>query len=191
MGNDLVRKTLGLIGTGRVGSRIAQICSSAFGMRVLAYDPYANAERTKQVGIELVANIDEMIPVVDFLSVNCPLTPETRGLINAKRLRAMKLTAFLINSARAQVVDESALVQALRENWIAGAALDVFTSVPPPPDHPLLKLDNVLLAPHLGSFTQEAMLRMLTQTAEQVSQVFHGERPGDLVNADVWEKPDT
>ncbi len=188
MGNDLVGKTLGLIGTGRVGSRIAQICTSAFGMRVLAFDPYANAERVRQFGVELVANLDELIPIVDFLSVNCPLTPETRGLIDANRLRAMKRTAFLINSARAPVVDEVALVQALREKWIAGAALDVFTSEPPPPDHPLLKLDNVILAPHLGSFTQEAMLRMLTQTAEQVLQVFHGERPTYLVNAEVWEK---
>lgn len=191
IGNDLAGKTLGLIGTGRVGSRIAQICASAFGMRVLAYDPYTNAERARQFGIELIANLDEMIPVVDFLSVNCPLTPETRGLIDAKRLRAMKPTAFLINSARAPVVDESALVQALREKWITGAALDVFTSEPPPPDHPLLKLDNVLLAPHLGSFTQEAMLRMLTQTAEQVLQVCHGERPANLVNGEVWEKRKT
>lgn len=188
MGNNLAGKTLGLIGTGRVGSRIAQICTSAFGMRVLAFDPYANAERVRQFGVELVVNLDELISVVDFLSVNCPLTPETRGLINEKRLRAMKPTAFLINSARAPVVDESALVRALQEKWIAGAALDVFTSEPPPPDHPLLKLDNLILAPHLGSFTQEAMLRMLTQTAEQVLQVFHGVRPANLVNGEVWEK---
>lgn len=187
MGNDLAGKTLGLIGTGRVGSRIAQICTSAFGMRVLAFDPYANVERARQFGVELVANLDAMIPAVDFLSVNCPLTPETRGLIDETRLRAMKRTAFLINSARAPVVDEAALVQALQENWIAGAALDVFNSEPPPPDHPLLKLDNVILAPHLGSFTQEAMLRMLTQTAEQVLQVFRGERPANLVNAEVWD----
>jgi len=102
-------------------------------VRVLAFDPYANRERASQVGIELVANIDAMIPSWIFLSVNCPLTPETRGLIDAKRLRAMKPTAFLINSARAAVVDESALAQALQENWIAGAALDVFTTEPPPP----------------------------------------------------------
>lgn len=191
MGNDLAGKTLGLIGTGRVGSRIAQICTSAFGMRVLAFDPYADAERVRPFGVELVANLDAMMPAVDFLSVNCPLTPETRGLVNAERLRAMKRTAFLINSARAPVVDEVALVQALQENWIAGAALDVFNSEPPPPDHPLLKLDNVILAPHLGSFTQEAMLRMLTQTAEQVLQVFRGERPANLVNVKVWEKRKT
>ncbi|MBI5034745.1 MAG: hydroxyacid dehydrogenase [Chloroflexi bacterium] len=187
MGNDLAGKTLGLIGTGRVGSRIAQICSNAFGMRVIAFDPYANVERVKQFNIELIANLDEMIPLVDFLSVNCPLTSETRGLIDERRLRMLKPTAFLINSARAPVVDEMALAQVLEEKCIAGAALDVFNVEPPPLDHPLLKLDNALLAPHLGSFTQEAMLRMLMQTAEQVVQVFRGQRPVNLVNADVWE----
>ena len=188
MGNDLAGKTLGLIGTGRVGSRVAQICSSAFGMRVLAYDPYANAERMRQFGIELVSNVDALIPVVDFLSVNCPLTAETRGLIDEKRLRAMKPTAFLINSARALVVDQAAMVKALSEKWITGAALDAFAIEPPPPDDPLLKLDNVVLAPHLGSFTHEAMLRMLMQTAEQVLQVFHGEHPSSLVNAGAWDR---
>jgi len=188
MGNDVFGKTLGLVGTGRVGSRVAQVCSSAFGMRVLAFDPYANAERMKQFGIELVASVDAMVPQCDFVSINCPLTPETRGLIGEKQLRAMKSSAYLINSARAPVVDEDALVRALRERWIRGAALDVFATEPPPPNHPLLALDNVVVGPHLGSFTQEAMLRMLTQTADQVLQVLRGERPANLVNADVWGK---
>jgi phosphoglycerate dehydrogenase-like enzyme len=92
----------------------------------------------------------------------------------------------LINSARAAVVDENALTQALGEGWIAGGALDVFADEPPPPDYPLLQIDNVILAPHLGSFTREAMLRMLIQTAEQVLLVFHGERPPNLVNEAAW-----
>ncbi|MBI5301356.1 MAG: hydroxyacid dehydrogenase [Chloroflexi bacterium] len=188
MGNDVFGKTLGLIGTGRVGSRVAQICSSAFGMRVLAFDPYANAERMKQCGVELVASVDALVPQCDFVSINCPLTPETRGLIGEKQLRAMKSSAYLINSARAPVVDEDALVRALRERWIKGAALDVFNTEPPPPNHPLLTFDNVVVGPHLGSFTQEAMLRMLSQTAEQVLMVLRGERPPNLVNADVWGK---
>ena len=191
LGNDLEGKTLGLIGVGRVGSRVAQICSSAFGMRVLASDPHTNAERARQFGIELVASLDTLLPVADFLSVNCPLTAETHGMIGAKQLRAMKPTAFLINSARAQVVDEAALIQALREHWIAGAALDVFPTEPPPPDHPLLQMDNVILAPHMSSFTREGMLRMLMQTAEQVMMVFNGQRPPNLVNAAVWERRKT
>ncbi len=188
LGNDLAGKTLGLIGVGRVGSRVAQIGASSFGMRVLAFDPYANPERLLKLGIERVAQIDALLPLVDFLSINCPLTPETRGLIDARRLRAMKPTAFLINSARAQVVDEAALVQALCDKWIAGAALDVFSAEPPPPDHPLLQLDNVILSPHTGSFTREGMLRMLTQTAEQVLMVLNGRRPPNLVNPEVWGK---
>jgi phosphoglycerate dehydrogenase-like enzyme len=129
-----------------------------------------------------------MLPLADFVSVNCPLTPETRGMIGVPQLRSMKSSAYLINSARAQVVSEEALRQALREHWIAGAALDVFTSEPPPPDHPLLHLENVILAPHLGSFTREAMLRMNMQTADQVMMVLNGQRPPNLVNPDVWDK---
>ena len=191
LGNDLEGKTLGLIGIGRVGSRVAQICASVFKMRVLAYDPHANAERARQFGIGLVARLDALLPVTDFLSVNCQLTPETHGMIGAAQLRAMKPTAYLINSARAQVVDEPALIQALREHWIAGAASDVFPTEPPPPDHPLLQMDNVILAPHVGSFTREGMLRMLMQTAEQVEMVFNGQRPPNLVNAEVWERRKT
>jgi phosphoglycerate dehydrogenase-like enzyme len=191
LGNDLEGKTLGLIGIGRVGSRVAQIFASVFKMRVLAYDPHANAERARQFGIGLVARLDALLPVTDFLSVNCPLTPETHGMIGAAQLRAMKPTAYLINSARAQVVDEPALIQALREHWIAGAASDVFPTEPPPPDHPLLQMDNVILAPHVGSFTREGMLRMLMQTAEQVEMVFNGQRPPNLVNAEVWERRKT
>ncbi len=188
LGNDLQGKTLGLIGTGRVGGRVAKICTDAFGMRVLAYDPYANAERVRSLGIELVPNLDVLLPVVDFLSVNCPLTQETRGMLGAQELRAMKPTAFLINSARAQVVGEQALVQSLQEGWIAGAALDVLAAEPPSPDHPLLKLENVILAPHIGSFTREAMLRMLKQAAEQVLMVLRGECPPNLVNPEAWAK---
>lgn len=188
LGNDLQGKTLGLVGTGRVGGRVAGICADAFGMRVLAYDPYANPERARQLRIELVSSLDSLLPVVDFLSVNCPLTPETRGMLGARELRAMKPAAFLINSARAQVVVEEALVEALERGWIAGAALDVLAVEPPPPDHPLLKMENVILAPHIGSFTREGMLRMLKQAAEQVLMVLRGERPPNLVNPDVWAK---
>ncbi|HEX9076096.1 MAG TPA: hydroxyacid dehydrogenase [Anaerolineae bacterium] len=188
LGNDLQGKTLGLIGTGRVGGRVAGICADAFGMRVLAYDPYANPDRARQLRIELVSSLDALLPAVDFLSVNCPLTPETRGMLGARELRAMKPAAFLINSARAQVVVEEALVEALERGWIAGAALDVLAVEPPPPDHPLLKMENVILAPHIGSFTREGMLRMLKQSAEQVLMVLRGERPPNLVNPDVWAK---
>ncbi len=188
LGNDLAGKTLGLVGLGRVGSRVAGICSNALRMRVLAFDPYASPERARQLKIDLVPTLDQLLPVVDFLSIHCPLTPETRGLIGEQELRAMKPTAYLVNSARFAVIDERALVQALRESWIAGAALDVFPCEPPPPDHPLLQMQNVVLAPHIGSFTREGNLRMLKETAEQVLMVFRGECPPNLVNPEVWEK---
>ena len=188
LGNDLVGKTLGLVGLGRVGTRVARICADAFGMRVLAYDPYANRERARQLKFELVTSLDLLMSLADFVSVHCPLTPETRGLIGAAQLRAMKPSAFLINSARFPVVSEEALLEALREGWIAGAALDVLPTEPPAPDHPLLQMDNVILAPHIGSFTREGNLRMLTQTAAQVLQVLRGERPPNLVNPEVWER---
>ncbi len=187
-GNDLAGKTLGLVGIGRVGSRVAHICGGAFGVRVLAYDPYATPERAHELGIELVDSLDKVLPNVDFLSVHCPLTPETRGLIGASQLHSMKRTAFLINSARFAVVQEQALVDALSNHWIAGAALDVLPTEPAAPDHPLLHMDNVILAPHIGSFTEEGHLRMLTQAAEQVLMVLHGQRPLNLVNPEVWER---
>lgn len=187
-GNDLAGKVLGLVGTGRVGSRVAKICGSALGMRVLAYDPYANPQRAQELDIELVGSLDSMLPELDFLSIHCPLTPETHNLIGAPQLRSMKPTAYLINSARFAVVNEQALVQALSDHWIAGAALDVLPTEPAAPDHPLLRMDNVILAPHIGSFTDEGHLRMLTQAAEQVLMVLHGERPRNLVNPGVWER---
>ena len=109
-------------------------------------------------------------------------------MIGERELRAMKPTAYLINSARAQVVQAAALLQALRGGWIAGAALDVFYAEPILPDDPLLTMDNVILAPHIGSFTHEGVLRMSMGTVEQVLMVLHGERPPNLVNPEVWEK---
>ncbi len=188
MGNDLVGKTLGLIGVGRVGSRVAGICAEALGMRVLAYDPYASAERMSRLKVELVPHLDQLLTAADFISIHCPLTAETRGLLGEAQLRRLKRTAYVINSARFGVLDEEAFVRALREGWLAGAALDVLPSEPPPPDHPLLHMDQVLLAPHFSSFTHEGMFRMLQETADQVLAVLRGERPPNLVNPDVWDK---
>ena len=187
-GHDLAGKTLGLIGVGRVGGRVAQICSTAFRMRVLAYDPYVNPARAYLLGIEPVSSLDELLPAADFISVHCPLSDETRGMLGEQELQRMKPTAYLINAARAPIVSEAALLRALREGWIAGAAIDVFPSEPPPPDHPLLALDNAILSPHIASFTHEGVLRMSMGCAEQVLMVLRGERPPNLVNPEVWEK---
>ncbi len=186
-GIDLAGKTLGLIGLGRVGRRVAQICSDALGMKVLACDPFADARRIWPPGIARVASVMELLPVCDFVSLHCPLTPQTRGMFGEQQFRAMKSTAYLINSARGPIADHDALVRALKERWIAGAALDVFDCEPPSPDDPLLALNNVILAPHIGSFTREGVLRMTGETVEQVLMVLRGERPQNLVNGGVWE----
>ena len=128
------------------------------------------------------------LPAADFVSLHCPLNSETRGMLGERELRLMKPTAYLVNAARAQIVREEALLRALREGWIAGAAIDVFPSEPPPPDHPLLALDNVILSPHVASFTHEGVMRMSMGSAEQVLMVLRGERPPNLVNPEVWEK---
>ncbi len=187
-GHDLAGKTLGLIGMGRVGGRVAQICSTAFRMRVLAYDPYVNPARAYLLGIEPVSSLDELLPAADFISLHCPLSDETHGMLGERELQRMKPTAYLVNAARAPIVREAALLRALREGWIAGAAIDVFPSEPPPPDHPLLALDNAILSPHIASFTHEGVLRMSMGCAEQVLMVLRGERPPNLVNPEVWEK---
>jgi len=188
LGQDLVGKTLGIVGLGRVGRGVAKIASGALQMRVLAYDPNVSQEYARQWGAELVPRLDDLLPVADFLSLNCPLTAQTAGLIGAPELRAMQPTAYLINAARGQVVDEAALAQALRERWIAGAAVDVFSAEPPPADHPLLHVDNIILAPHIGSYTQEGVRRMAVQSAGQTVTALKGQRPPHLVNPEVWEK---
>ena len=187
-GYNILGKTLGLVGVGRVGGRVAQMCSGALGMRMIAYDPYLPSDRARQLGVELITSVEAMLPQCDFLSLHCPLTEETHGMIGEQQLRMMKPTAFLINTARGLVIDETAFVTALRKGWIAGAALDVWTVEPPPADHPLLEMDNVILAPHVGSFTAEGVQRMSIESAEQVLQVLRGERPPNLVNPTVWDR---
>jgi D-3-phosphoglycerate dehydrogenase len=153
-GIELWGKTLGLVGAGRIGTEVAKR-ARAFGMRVIAYDPYLPAESAASAGIELVG-LDVLLRTADVVSIHVPLTQETRRLIGAEELALMKPSAYLVNVARGGVVDESALARALAEGKLAGAALDVFEEEPVPPDHPLLRLENALVVPHLGAATREA-----------------------------------
>jgi D-3-phosphoglycerate dehydrogenase len=155
-GIELHGKTLGLAGAGRIGSEVAKR-AQAFAMRVVVYDPYLTAEAAGRLAVELVT-LPELLRSADVVSVHTPLTDETRGLIGAEELASMKPTAYLINAARGGVVDEAALIAALRRAELAGAALDVFEEEPLPGDHPLLALENVVLVPHLGAATLEAQL---------------------------------
>ena len=172
MGIELEGKTVGVIGFGRIGYEVAKI-ANALGMNVLLYDPYPNEERAKEVGGKFVS-LEELLKESDIVTLHVPLTESTRHLINEERLRLMKPTAILINAARGAVVDTEALVKALQEGWIAGAGLDVFEEEPLPADHPLTKLDNVVLTPHIGASTVEAQMRAGVQVAEQIVEILKG-----------------
>ncbi len=186
-GGELLGKTLSIVGTGRIGSRLAQICQAAFDMKVYAYDPYVTAEGMAARNITKVETVDELMPLADFVSIHTPLTPATKGIVSTKQFGLMKKSAFLINAARGPVVDEAALVVALQEGKIAGAGLDVFEQEPPAADNPLLKMRNVVLAPHIGGGTDESMERMATHAAADILAVLRGERPKYLMNREVWK----
>ena len=181
-GVDLNEKTLGIIGVGRIGSTVAQKCKAAFNMKVLGYDPYLSLARAKRMGIILTRSLTELLAKSDFVTIHTPLTRETEDLIGKEELKLMKKSAFLVNTARGGIVNEKALFQALKEKWIAGAALDVFCEEPPPSDHPLFRLGNIVLSPHMASLTRECVLTMARVVAQGVLDVLGGKRPQYIVN---------
>ncbi|MFQ5834533.1 MAG: hydroxyacid dehydrogenase [bacterium] len=181
---DLDGKTLGIVGAGRVGSTLAKKCKAAFNMRLLAYDPYLSPEKAKEMGVSLCDSLPELLKESDFVSIHVPLTKDTRDLIGEKELKLMKPTAFLINVARGGIVGEKALAKALKEKWIAGAATDVFSQEPPAPDNPLLKIENIILSPHMAALTKECVIRMATGVAEGVLDVLRGNKPKYIANLD-------
>lgn len=183
MGTELQGKVLGLVGAGRIGGEVAER-AHAFGMRVLAFDPYLSEEIAAKIGVELI-DLPDVLKESDFISIHAILTPETKGLISQKELDMMKTSAYLVNCARGGIVDEGALVTALEEGSIAGAALDVFENEPPK-DSPLLKLDRINFTPHLGASTKEAQIRAGTIVAEQVLKVLNGDVPDQVVNREIY-----
>ncbi|MGH3666122.1 MAG: phosphoglycerate dehydrogenase [Egibacteraceae bacterium] len=182
-GMELHGKTLGVLGLGRVGTLVTQRCS-AFGMRLVAFDPYVSAERAAQMGVGLVATVPELCAQADVLTVHLPKTPETVGIVGLDELKAMKPTARIVNTARGGIIDEAALYTALSEGWIAGAALDVY-STEPMTDSKLFALDSVVVTPHLGASTTEAQDRAGTMVAESVLLALAGEFVPSAVNVQV------
>jgi phosphoglycerate dehydrogenase-like enzyme len=173
IGPDIEGKMLGTIGLGRLGSQVATICK-AMGMKVMAWSQNLTAERCKAVGVEFAGSKEELLRQADIVSVHVVLSARTRGLIGAKEFALMKPTAYLINTGRGPIVDETALVEALRARRIAGAGLDVYDLEPLPVDHPLRKLDNVVLSPHLGYVTQENFRRCLGGVVEDIRAYLDG-----------------
>ena len=187
-GYGLVGKTLGSIGVGNIGHEMFML-AKPFGMRHIGCDPYITQESVADVGVRLV-DFETILTESDFLSISCPLNSETRGMIGEKELRKMKKTAFLINTARGPIVDEKALVRALVKGWLRGAAVDVFTEEPTPPDNPLLKLDNVIVTAHAMIFTNEYLTKVWEQIHQQITDIIRGEMPKGVVNKEVWGKPE-
>jgi D-3-phosphoglycerate dehydrogenase len=176
--------TLGIVGVGEIGKRLAKICRQGFGMRVLG-----NQRRMDQLGPDAEpASLDEILQGADFIVLTCPLTPQTHHLINKDRLAKMKASAWLINVGRGAVIDEAALVEALQNRTIAGAMLDVFEHYRLEPGHPLLALDNAVLTPHLAGMTQESRKRMGAAAAQETLRMLAGERPDNFVNPEVWSR---
>jgi D-3-phosphoglycerate dehydrogenase len=181
---DLYGKTVLIVGFGRIGTRTAKRCL-AMEMKVLVFDPYKPADEIKAAGCEPVPDLDAALPQANFVSIHCPKTPETVGMFNAARLRRMKPTAYLINTARGGLVDEKALYDALTSGRLAGAGLDVFEQEPPP-GHSLFKLTNVILAPHVAGVTVEAVDRMSEQTARNILSALDGAPiRQNVINQDV------
>ena len=182
---DLFGRTVLIIGFGRIGTRTAKRCL-AMEMNVLVYDPYLPADEIRKAGYEVVADLDAALPRADFVSIHCPKTPETVGLFNAARLKRMKRSAYLINTARGGLIDEAALYDALTAGKLAGAGLDVFATEPPPVPNPLFELPNVIVAPHVAGVTWEAVDRMSEQTARNLLSVLDGEPiRQNVINQDV------
>jgi D-3-phosphoglycerate dehydrogenase len=178
-GVELFEKTVGIVGLGRIGALIT-VRLQAFGMNVVAYDPYVTAARAQQLGVTLLS-LDELLATSDFITIHMPRTPETTGMISTDQLARMKPTAFIINVARGGLIDEDALYAALKSKRIAGAALDVFVHEPPT-ESPLLGLDNIVLTPHLGASTDEAQEKAGVSVARSVRLALDGELVPDAVN---------
>jgi D-3-phosphoglycerate dehydrogenase len=179
VGTELAGKTIGIIGMGNIGTRVA-LRARAFEMDFLVYDPYVHESHVNALQGRSVP-LDQLLAESDFVTVHCPFTPETQNMIAARQLGLMKDTAYLINAARGGIVEEADLYDALSQGRIAGAAIDVVADEPPPDDHPLFKLDNVVFTPHLGAVTTEARTRGEIGAAEEVVRVLEGKRPKNPV----------
>jgi glyoxylate reductase len=184
-GRDIHHATIGVVGAGRIGYAVAQR-AKGFDMKILFYDVVPRPEIEKDLGAKKV-DMDTLLKESDFVSIHVPLMKETHHLINAEKLKLMKKTAYLVNNSRGPVVDEKALYEALKKGQIAGAGLDVFEQEPTPLDNPLLKLDNVVVAPHISSASLETRSKMSEMVAENLVSFFQGKKPPNLVNPDVMK----
>ena len=184
MGRDILRRTVGIIGLGHIGQRVAEILRLAFSCRVLAYDPYLDAAECARRGAEKVG-LDVLLGASDVVSVHCPHNAETAGLIGAREFALMRPRSVLVNTARFGIHDEAALHAAITSGHLAGAGLDVWEQEPPPIDHPLLKLDTVIATPHTAGITEDSRAGVARFAAEQLFDIFEGRDPPRAINPEV------
>ncbi len=181
---DLEDKNLGLLGFGKIGRKVAGICSRCFGMNIKYFDPYLGTDIKENFHFEKVDSMDELFSFSDFVSIHIPFTKENYHIIGAECLKKMKAGAFLVNTSRGGIIDEDSLSEALNMDVIAGAALDVFEDEPPKPDNPLLKTENIILSPHSAALTKESSRRMALHAAQGVADVLEGKTPKWVFNRD-------
>jgi D-3-phosphoglycerate dehydrogenase len=187
LNQELAGKTLGIIGLGNVGRRVARF-AGALGMRVLGYDKYLSDDEMRRRGAEPAASLEALLPQVDLLTCHTPLTEETRAMINPRTLGLLKRGAILVNTSRGPVHDERAVFEALATGQLAAAGLDVFEEEPSPVDNPIFSLPNVVVSPHVAGGTAQASRAISMQVAGEMLRVLRGERPEVLVNPDVWAR---
>lgn len=185
LGRDIHGKTVGIVGLGHVGGQVARLCGTLFEMRVLAYDPYLSEAQFRERGVEPV-DLHDLMRQSDFVTIHCPRTAETTGMIGRTEIELMRAGTYFISTARGGIHDEAALVDALAGSKLAGAGLDVWDTEPPPPDHPLLQFETVIATPHTAGVTHESRRTVALGTIDQLAAIYSGKRPSRLLNPAVW-----
>ena len=187
IGRDIYGKTVGIVGLGNIGTRVAELCRTLFAMRVLACDPYVEEAHFKECGAEKVS-MDDLLRQSDYVTIHVPRSSETENFMSSRQFELMQPHAYFITTSRGGIHDEGALNDALRSGQIAGAGLDVWAKEPPPLDHPLLQLDNVILSPHTAGVTDDARSTVAVGAAEQWISLAHGRKPPRLINPEAWPR---
>ena len=187
-GFELGGKTVGIVGLGRIGTRVAQRCAQGFGMKVIAYDPFIDSDYAEKHHAELLDDLEALLKTSDYVTIHTPLTELTENMIGEKELQSMKPDAFILNTARGGIINESDLYKALKNKWIRGAGLDAYVKEPPLPDeNPLLELDNIMVTPHIAGGTKEAAVKMATHAAEEILRVLKGQQPLHPINTEIYD----
>jgi len=185
-GTELLGRTLGVVGYGRIGRRVAEICASGLKMNVTVHDPHIDLQQETPERVTLTDDLEAVLKNAQFVTLHTPLLPATRHLIGERELRTIPQGGYLVNASRGPVVDEQALIRVLQDGHLAGAALDVTDPEPPLPDNPLLSMKNVIVTPHIASGTDRGIHAMMHGVADQIAEVIAGGPPRSMVNPEVW-----